>query len=439
MLTFDLRAVVLLLVAVAVLLAAVVVLLARLRRAQAAERAALATAAAEAERRAEEARELLATLTEANRILREREQGFRLTFDRSPLGAALVALDGRFLRVNAALEAITGYQEGALLRRDVFAVVTAQDRPVAEALARALLDGDERVRGEVRAERADGAPIWLQLTGGLVCGENGEPLHILILAEDISERREAQAASAANKARLFAEVSTAAAEQERRRLARELHDSVSQALFAASRITETLPRLWELDPDEGRQALASLHRFTSSALAEMRALLVELRPPALVEAPLHETLAVLAPTLRARGVEQVYIALDRAPLLPPEVQIALYRIAQEALNNVTKHARAQRVDLSLAISPVHNAEEPWEGAATLTVLDDGCGFISGLAAGGRFGLATMQERAAEINARFDLHSRPGTGTRIKVTWCGASFAPADLEENALRPEGMRSL
>jgi signal transduction histidine kinase len=232
-------------------------------------------------------------------------------------------------------------------------------------------------------------------------------------------------ASAIDNAHLFAQARTTAAEQERRRLARELHDSVSQALFAASRIAETLPLLWELDPDEGREALAHLHRFTTGALAEMRALLVELRPPALVEAPLHETLAVLAPMARARGVEDVEVRLAPAPLLPPVVHVALYRVAQEALNNVLKHARATHVAVTLAVTPDYVPGEPWEGTATLVVADDGRGFTPGSEAGEQFGLTTMRERAAEIGAALELDSALGNGTRVSVSWRGAARQPAE--------------
>ncbi|NJM06268.1 PAS domain S-box protein [Candidatus Gracilibacteria bacterium] len=185
-------------------------------------------------------------------------------------------------------------------------------------------------------------------------------------------------ASALDNAHLFTQARTAAAEQERRRLARELHDSVSQALFAASRIAETLPQLWELDPDEGREALHNLHRFTTGALAEMRALLVELRPRTLAETALHETLAVLAPTARAHGVGDVQLALVPAPQLPPDVQVALYRIAQEALNNVIKHAQARSITVQLNVSPKHMPGERWQGTVELVVEDDGRGFTTAM-------------------------------------------------------------
>jgi PAS domain S-box-containing protein len=225
-------------------------------------------------------------------------------------------------------------------------------------------------------------------------------------------------ASALDSARLLAQAQAAAAEQERRRLARELHDSVSQALYAANRTAATLPQLYELDPEEGHEALADLQRLTSGALAEMRTLLFELRPTALVETPLHETLELLARAVIAKAHFAVETSLMPAPLLPPEVQIALYRIAQEALNNVSKHARAAHVTIRMELHPAPQRGAPWFGAVTLSVADDGQGFEREHSGAGRIGLSSMHERAAEIGAELGLASQVGAGTQVSVIWNG---------------------
>jgi signal transduction histidine kinase/CheY-like chemotaxis protein len=227
-------------------------------------------------------------------------------------------------------------------------------------------------------------------------------------------------ASAVENARLFAQAQLVAAEQERRRLARELHDSVSQALYAANRAAEAIPVIWELDPDEGRERLAELRRFTHSALAEMQALLVELHPRALAERPLHKSLGLLADALEAKGGLAVMADLQPVPLLAPDVQVMLYRIAQEALTNVGKHARASAAGLRIAALPPPCDGQPWQGRITLVVEDDGRGFPAEAAAAGRMGLVSMRERAADIGAELTLSSRPGAGTRVTVCWNGAS-------------------
>ena len=122
--------------------------------------------------------------------------------------------------------------------------------------------------------------------------------------------------------------------EERNRLARDLHDAVSQTLFSASLIAEVLPRLWERDQDEGRRRLEEVRQLSRSALAEMRTLLFELRPAALAEAELGDLLRQLADTITGRGRLPVTVEISSRTTLPSEVKVAFYRIAQEALNNV---------------------------------------------------------------------------------------------------------
>jgi PAS domain S-box-containing protein len=223
-------------------------------------------------------------------------------------------------------------------------------------------------------------------------------------------------ANAVENARLFAAAQVAAAERERRAIARELHDSVSQALYAANVAAETVPLIWELDPDEGRERLYELRHFTQAALSEMRTLLVELRPRTLVDAPLHETLGLLVPAVRTRGVE-VVTTFEPVPLLPPTVQVALYRIAQEAVNNASRHAHATRLNMALAISPLATVDAAL--AVTVTVADNGRGFDLEASPAGHMGLTMMRERAAEIGAQLAVASSLGAGTTVNVRWRGA--------------------
>jgi signal transduction histidine kinase len=203
------------------------------------------------------------------------------------------------------------------------------------------------------------------------------------------------------------------------RIARELHDSVAQALFAAHMTADALPRVWELDPGEVRPALVELRCLTGGALAEMRALLLELRPDALVRAPLHELLETLAASTAARTSAVVEARLDPAPSLPPDVKVSLYRIAQEALTNSARHAKAQRITVSLrrGRGGADDAAATGEGL-TLEVTDDGQGFepartsSSGLG----LGLPSVRERAESIGATLRISSQPGRGATVAVTW-----------------------
>ena len=123
-------------------------------------------------------------------------------------------------------------------------------------------------------------------------------------------------------------------------MARDLHDAVTQTLFSASLIAEALPTIWDRDRDKGKERLEKLRQMSRGALAEMRALLLELRPKALVETRLDDLLRQLGEAFMGREDIPVLIELDSGCDLPVEVHLAFYRIAQEALNNISKHAHS---------------------------------------------------------------------------------------------------
>jgi signal transduction histidine kinase len=216
-----------------------------------------------------------------------------------------------------------------------------------------------------------------------------------------------QVGAAIENARLYARAQELAVMQERNRLARDLHDAVTQTLFSASLLADALPASWDKNPAEGRQLANELRQLTRGALAEMRTLLLELRPAALVETKLGDLLRQLADAVAGRAALAIHVAVDGDCKLPAEAHIAFYRIAQEALNNVAKHARATQVTLSLVCR---------ESAATLRVQDDGRGFEPAQVSAARIGLASMRERAQAIGATFELESAPGKGACIQVAW-----------------------
>jgi signal transduction histidine kinase len=216
-----------------------------------------------------------------------------------------------------------------------------------------------------------------------------------------------QAALAIENARLREQVEQAAAAAERERLARDLHDAVTQTLFSASVIAEALPRIWATDPQEVQNGIEELRRLTRGALAEMRTMLLELRPAALTEKPLDELLSHLADAMTGQTRIPVLLTVDGEACLHSELQVALYRIAQEALNNVAKHARASQAMVSLHCAP---------GSIRLEITDDGCGFDAAAAPPDSMGLRIMRERAAGIGAALEIESQPEGGTRVRVQW-----------------------
>jgi signal transduction histidine kinase len=196
--------------------------------------------------------------------------------------------------------------------------------------------------------------------------------------------------------------------EERRRLARELHDSVTQSMFSMSLLSQVIPDLWELDPEEARQSLTQIRDLTRGALTEMRALLLELRPAEADEQSLAQALTRHAAAFEQRTGIAVTLEVGAEPDLPNEVAQALLRIAQEALTNVSRHAQARQVALRVADGP----------PMRLLIADDGKGFDPAQVAGDHFGLISMRERATRINARLQICSTPGQGTEIIVAWPG---------------------
>lgn len=212
------------------------------------------------------------------------------------------------------------------------------------------------------------------------------------------------------------------AAMERRRLARELHDSVAQSLFSATLIADTLPELWANNPVCGAEALADLKRFTHGAHDELRLVLSDLRDETLAATPLHQLLPRLLDDARARQRLLVDARLERTPLVAAEVQNALYRLAQEALNNVIKHADATRVQVRLSAGPALQAStaRAWHGSIRLLVADNGRGFAPESVADGQLGLRGMHERAQAVGASLTIAGRPGVGTTVTVHWNGAA-------------------
>ena len=234
------------------------------------------------------------------------------------------------------------------------------------------------------------------------------------LAQALAQR----AGLAVHNARLFEQARQAATLEERQRLARELHDAVTQTLFSSSLIAEVLPRLFLRNPDQALQRLEELRNLTRGALAEMRTLLVELRPHALVETPFTELLSQLAASMSARATIRINVdAENNEGALPPEVQVGLYRITQEALNNVVKHSAATQAHVRFRR---HSA------GADLRIRDDGRGFDAQRTPPGHLGLSIMRERAKDISARLQVRSRVGSGTRIDVRWNAADQAAGSV-------------
>jgi len=206
-----------------------------------------------------------------------------------------------------------------------------------------------------------------------------------------------------------------AAERERSRLARELHDSATQTVFSMSLTVQSARLLLEREPERAAGQLVRLEELAASAMGEIQALVSQLRPQSLTEEGLPTALRRLAAERQARDGLQVTVevdgetqhALDTEQALPEPVAEGLLLIAQEALTNVAKHAGTGQATMHLSLAP---------GTSALEVEDSGLGFDpqTTLSQHGHLGLASMAERATEIGWRLSIESQPGGGTRIRV-------------------------
>lgn len=213
---------------------------------------------------------------------------------------------------------------------------------------------------------------------------------------------------AIERAQLFAQSVRLGALEERNRLAREIHDTMAQGLAAAAMQLETADALLESGspPDRVRPAVAKALELTRSSLEEARRSVLDLRAAPLEGRNLAQALGDLLRRWRTEQGARAHLEVTGgARALPARIEAGLYRIAQEALNNVAAHAAARRVVLRLVISPERIG---------LAIEDDGRGFDAGSASGGRHGLVGMNERARLLGGTLGIASDPGQGTRIEV-------------------------
>ena len=197
-----------------------------------------------------------------------------------------------------------------------------------------------------------------------------------------------------------------AEEYERRALSRELHDRVGQNLSAINLNLQLIREQLARGPSERAAArIEDAQRLLSDTTRDVRDLMVELRPPGLDDYGLATALRNYVHRAAERFAGEIIVSGDLQPRLPVDTELALFRIAQEALSNATKHSRAGIVEIQL---------ERAAGRARMSVVDDGVGFVPDAIANASWGVATMRERAEAVGARLLIESRPGAGARVSA-------------------------
>jgi signal transduction histidine kinase len=216
-----------------------------------------------------------------------------------------------------------------------------------------------------------------------------------------------QAGIAIENARLYEDAKKMAALEERQRLSRELHDSVTQSLYGICLYAQAAAGKIELQEiEQARQYIDDIQNTAQESLSDMRLLIYELRPPILEKEGLAAAIQSRLTSVEERAGLKSSLNSNLTDRLALDVEEGLYQIAREALNNIIKHARAKNVSICVQ----KNRE-----TVSMEILDDGIGFVPANACRqGRLGIASMQERARSHGWHFDITSTPGNGTCIKV-------------------------
>lgn len=255
-------------------------------------------------------------------------------------------------------------------------------------------------------------------------------------AHDLSEEKErlvrafaSQAGIAIENVRLYADVTEKAAFEERQHLARELHDSVSQALYSIVLGSHAARKQLNSDPEQAGVALEYVQNLAEAGLAEMRALIFELRPEVLEQEGLSAALAKQLEALEIRHGLKTEFVMGDEPDLPFGTKQALFRVVQEALHNVVKHAHATTASLRL---------EQTADSVLLEIKDNGVGFDTEQLFSGRLGLKSMRERAVSLGGTFELNSRPGAGTLMRIVVPLTQVSALDNKSLDTKPRDTKS-
>lgn len=330
--------------------------------------------------------------------LRDAEERYRSALAVAANALLVVDADGRVLEANPAASELLRCPRPALIGRcwHDFALPTAKE-PLALLEAAILTTGTGRTN--LNAQRADGEPIDVEVRGQRLPGAGG-PL-LLLGFRDVTERARAQRSQ-----ELLARKVLVAQEEERARLSRELHDELGQLLSALRLNLGWLQKRFESAPEEQRSQLGDAVQLCEKSAEELRRICRGLRPPMLDDLGLEPAARQLCLEFGERTGIQIDLQLpaDESRPLDHTVALCTYRVLQEALNNVSRHAQARQVTVTLRRS---------ERELLLAVIDDGVGFDpSAEAAQQGCGLAGMRERALLAGGDIAVHSTRQRGTRV---------------------------
>lgn len=345
-------------------------------------------------------------LLDSAELLRASEARYRGLFNSASDAIFVHDLNANIIEVNESASTLTGYAVDELTTMSLSQLFTAESLDVAMSGYTALLT-DRATAGRVELEllRKDGVMRVVESAASLISGD-GQPVAVQATARDVTElRRQREGLE-----RYLSEV-TKAQEEERKRIARELHDETAQDLATLLLDIEAVTRAAEGPSEQTLGRLENLRNRAEAIMQGIRRLSHELRPDILDHLGLLPALEWLADDMgMSRGVRASVVVLGTPRRLPPEVELLLFRVAQEALSNVRKHSEATHVEVRIEFGPQH---------VGLAIADDGRGFVlpqtlGDFAAAGKLGILGMQERARALGGELSVQSEAGKGTTVSV-------------------------
>ncbi|HEX2141717.1 MAG TPA: GAF domain-containing protein, partial [Candidatus Limnocylindria bacterium] len=346
--------------------------------------------------------------------LAESERRYRHLVDHSPDLVWSVDAEGHFTYLGEAVERMTGFRASELLGRHWETLVGAESLEAARAAWRAVQERPEedlQFRIVLPLSGGGSIPAEVNMVATLV---DGRFAGVQGSIRDVRERERLEED-------LRRQAAALAAGEERANLARELHDSVTQALFSMGLTARALELVMERDPAAARDKMRELRDLQKDALAEMRTLIFELRPQALETDGLAQALRNHGAAVQGRTGLAVSVEVEYDERTALDVEEALYRVAQEALHNVVKHANAQNATIGLRRAGRE---------LRLTIEDDGVGFDPDQVPRGHLGLVGMRQRAERIGAQLKIGRRPSGGSRIRVSLPLAPDADGEVDAPA---------
>lgn len=344
-------------------------------------------------------------LEQAQEELRASEQRYRGLFESADDAIWLHDMDGNIVAANKASEKLTGYTTKELATMNVKSFLSPESLSLAGQIRDKLVRNETVAQPyEQRLVRKDGSEAIIQLASSMVLNRD-EPIMFQHIARDVTEQKRMQENLA-----FYLRQATRAQEEERKRISRELHDDTIQALVVLSRQLDSLTSSKEL-AETVRSRVEELWQQTNNIIHGVRRLSQDLRPAALDRLGLLPALEWLASDIAEySGIETKISVTGTERRLPEEVELVLFRITQEALRNVWRHAQATKAEIKVEFDT---------DRTRITVSDNGKGFnvpvkIGDLARDSKLGLAGIQERAQLVGGVLAVQSEPGKGTTISV-------------------------